>query len=265
MFNFSRFKSFFSSRLPDGLLPIDSYSPNDVFIVGYPKSGNVWMQYMMMSIIFGLNPESVSDTLVQDLVPCVHVRSWYRRYGSSVYFRSHSLPDPRYKTVIYLVRDGRDVMVSYLHHLQALERREIDFLKLAQTGEGLFLAKWHEHVESWLANPYQSKIILVKYEVLKSDTVCELKRICDFTGLKPSDETLDRVAVQASFEALRRREAQFGWDNSQWPKDKPFVRRGAVGSYQDEMPPDVLAAFLTEANETLEKLGYLTPEPAVSP
>jgi hypothetical protein len=55
---------------------------------------------------------------------------------------------------------------------------------------------------------------------------------------------------------MQTREQRFGWDNGRWPKDKPFIRRGAVGSYTDEMPAEVQRSFLAQAGSTLRQLGY---------
>ena len=46
--------------------------------------------------------------------------------------------------------------------------------------------------------------------------------------------------------------------NPRWPKDTPFFRRGEVGSWRDEMPAEVLEAFLEQAGPTLRELGYPT-------
>ena len=242
--------------LPDGLLPINQSEPGDIFVTGYPKSGNTWVQYMLASVVYGLDLAHVPDQLVQDVIPCLHWRTTYRRYGSPMWFKSHALPAPHYRKVIYLVRDGRDVMVSYLHHLQALERKVHDFLHLVSSGEGLFLSKWHEHVRQWQTNPYGADIITVRYEDLHADPLRELQRMCQFAGLNRETTALQRAIEQARFGALREREKQLGWDNQHWPKDKPFVRRGAVGSYADEMPPEVLRAFLDEAADVLKAMGY---------
>jgi hypothetical protein len=59
---------------------------------------------------------------------------------------------------------------------------------------------------------------------------------------------------------MQRREITQGWANP-WPRDKPFVRRGAVGSHRDEMPPEILAEFLTEAGTSLARTGYLQAPP----
>src|SRR5579871_1431411 len=107
-------------RFQANLIPISESRPEDVFIAGYPKSGNTWVQNLLVGVVYGAAPSRVPDTLVQDLVPDVHSRSWYRRYGRLMFFKTHHLPRPEYRRVVYLLRDGRDVMVSYWHHREAL-------------------------------------------------------------------------------------------------------------------------------------------------
>jgi hypothetical protein len=62
---------------------------------------------------------------------------------------------------------------------------------------------------------------------------------------------------------MRDKEDRLGMDYRTWPKDRHFVRRGTVGSHEDEFPPAVLEAFMRDAGDTLRKLGYL--ERAASP
>jgi hypothetical protein len=53
---------------------------------------------------------------------------------------------------------------------------------------------------------------------------------------------------------MRRKEIREGWEVQRWPK--PFVRRGMVGSFRDEMPAAALSYFLQEAGPTLAAHGY---------
>lgn len=243
-------------RLLIAQAPITQVLEQDVFIVSYPKSGNTWFQNISAAIMYGLNLEYVPDTLIQELVPDVHYKKYYKRFRTPMFFKSHHLPKPEYKRVIYLLRDGRDVMVSYFHFLSALRDREIDFMKLVQ-GEGLFPCKWHEHVEAWLSNPYNAQMIVIKYEDLKTNPFSELQRFCAFVGIEREASFLESVIIQSSFGKARQRELAYGWDNPEWPEDKYFVRRGQVGSYKDEMPVDVLNMFLQDAAATLRKCGYV--------
>jgi len=239
------------------LVPITEFSAEDVLVVGYPKSGNTWFQNLVAGVIYGVDPEYAPDTLIQELQPDVHYKRYYKRFRTSMFFKSHYLPKPEYKRVVYLLRDGRDVMVSYYHHNRALMGDDFDFFAMVRDGVGLFPCKWHEHVEAWLANPYGADMILIKYEDLQTNPVEALQRFCEFVDESRDMEFLRRVAIKASFNKMREKEVRYGWDDPQWPREKPFVRRGRVGSYKDEMPQDVLNVFLSQAGETLRKLGYL--------
>jgi hypothetical protein len=236
-----------------GLVPITSTRPNDVFICGYPKSGNTWFQHMVAAVVYGADVELAPDSLLNDLVPDVHFRTYYRRYGETCFFKSHHLPQPAYRRIVYLLRDGRDAMVSYFHHLTAMSGH-VDFREMVASGQGL-PGKWHEHVDGYLTNSCDAEVIVIRYEDLKRDAARQLRRFCEFAQLDRLDAVLVRAADKASFDKMRRKEQLSGWENP-WPKDKPFIRRGAVGSFKDEMPPEVLSAFLRDAGRTLQAHGY---------
>jgi len=240
-----------------GLRSITDFDPKDVFVVGYPKSGNTWVQNLIAGAVYGVDLELTPDSLVQELIPDVHSKKVYKRYSSPVFFKSHAGPDPQYRRVIYLLRDGRDVMVSYYHYLRALKRDPIDLLELVQMRKGLFPCQWHEHVQRWLANPHQAEMLIVKYEDLKRNPMQELLRICAFADFTRSASALEHAIRKASFAAMQKREIALGWENARWPKDKLFVRRGEVGSYRDEMPPEVQKVFLREAKVVLQQTGYM--------
>jgi hypothetical protein len=171
-----------------------------------------------------------------------------------MFFKSHELPQPNYRNVIYIVRDGRDVIVSQYHYLKAIDS-SVEFTKVAQGQYTHF--EWHEHVEQWLSNPYQANIIIVKYEDLLADTAQELQRLCRFLALDLDQDQLQAIAARASFNKMQKKEIRYGMANLKWPKGKLFTRRGVAGSYHDEMPADVLEVFMNRASEALKHYGYI--------
>ena len=245
-------------RSTTGLIPISEHLENDVFIVGYPKSGNTWFQNLVSGVVYGMNPLYAPDTLIQELVPDIHQKRYYKRFWTPMFFKSHFLPQPDYKRVVYLLRDGRDAMVSYFHYLTARKGYEPDFAEMVKTGEGIF-CKWHTHVEAWLSNPFDAEILTIKYEDLKNDPVHELQRFCNFANVDRDISWLERVAENSAFEKIQEKEktGRYYMEDPKWPKDKLFTRRGIVGSYKDEMPPEVLALFLQDAQDVLLRSGYL--------
>lgn len=241
-----------------GYLPINQTKEFDVFVVGYPKSGNTWFQNIIASLLLGLTPEFTPDCLIQEIVPDVHHKKRYKRFTDPVYFKSHFLPRPEYRKVVYLIRDGRDVMVSYFHYLEEIEKKKMDDKsKLIRFGYGLPFGKWLDHVESWMLNPYGADMLIIKYENMRKDLLCELKRFCEFALIDRDEFFLQQVVVKVSFQNMRKQEERFGWDRPNWPKEARFVRRGVVGSHKDEMESALYEELTKEAKKTLERFGYL--------
>jgi hypothetical protein len=242
------------------LLPNHQLEPTDVFIVGYMKSGTTWFRTLVASLVYGLDSPHLPFSVVWELIPNHGpTKPYYKRYHDPMYFKVHDFPRPQYKRVVFLVRDGRDVVVSLAHHLRNVYKREIDLLQLAKGHYRRFSGKyaWGDHAEAWLSNPHGAEMITIRFEDLKADPMPELRRFCRFAGIERDDDALARAVAFASFDAMRDRERRLGMDYRTWPRDRPFVRRGQAGSHKDEMPPDVLEVFLREAGDTLRRLGYV--------
>ena len=256
-----RFLGLKRDKIPRGYTEINEFLPQDVFIVGYPKSGNTWFQHLISGVVHGVDARLSPPLLANDLVPDVHYNTFYRRYSTPMFFKSHHLPRPDYRRVVYLLRDGRDAMVSYLHFLESTQRRKLDFMELVTTGATHIPCKWHQHVDSWLRNLHAAEMIVIKYEDLVSKPVAQLERFCRFINLDRERSHLEAAAEAAQFRNLRAKEARLGLERPEiWPADKFFFRRGVVGSYKDEMPANVLQAFMSDAAETLQRNGYAVDE-----
>lgn len=241
----------------EGWTPVGEYDPRDIFLFGFPKSGTHWLQTLVACIQYGLDLDCAPLHLITNVVPGIGVNHYYRRYRTPMAFKGHELPAPIYQRVVYLIRDGRDALASRAYHRTALRQKQDPWQIRDKFGT------WHEHVEAWLSNPYDAEMLVIRYEDLKSNGHAELQRICEFLGEDRSDAFLDSLYRKASIETLREKETHEGHTLQGWPRDKPFYRRGEVGSYQDEVPGEVLAAFLAVATPTLERCGYSVESPDV--
>lgn len=245
-------------ELTTGLLPIKRSMPQDVFIVGYPKSGNTWLQNIISGLVYYLDPEFGYDSIIQDLVPDVHAKRYYRRYKNTCFFKSHALPDKRYRKVIYILRDGRDCMVSYWRMKQASSDKSLNFDDFLQSN--LFPGKWHIHVDSWMKNPYEAQLLLIKYEDLLIKPVAELLRICTFLEIERSEYQLKLLSEKTSFLSMSRKEKTSGFSQPIMKKvgssGASFVRKGIPGGYKNEIPLASISFMTQEFESTLIKYGY---------
>lgn len=244
------------AMIREGFVPATSLSPNDVFVIGYPKSGNTWVQILIAIIMFGVDLDCVPFGVILDIVPDLSARNYFRRHSNPMFFKHHALPAPEYKRVVYLLRDGRDVMVSYKHYREVLDRKEYDFSAFVSPDNPLWPCHWQQHLEAWAANPYGADIFQLRYEDLLADPVEQLRKLCAFAGVSRSDARLQAAVDATSIQALRKKEATEGNLDPAYKSSKPFFRRGTVGSHADEMPAEALKIFLDQAAPTLRRFGY---------
>ena len=242
------------------LKSINEIQDQDIFIAAYPKSGNTWMQNLVACILLDSTSPLLNQNLVNEIIPDVHAKKYYKRIFNTMIFKTHALPQAQYKKVIHLVRDGRDVMVSY--HKMGVNRN-LDYpyslKEMVIEGKGISPSKWHEHTREWINNPHKADILTVRYEDLHTQPVAVLQQICKFINVQMSDQRLKEIVDHNSIEKLRDRGSEFGMDNDHKWKNKPvtaFFRKGQVGSYQNEMDEELIRYFNEEAQDELRKFNY---------
>ena len=101
--------------------------PDDVFIVSYPRSGNTWMRFLVGELVF---QKEIDFHNLRELIPDIYIYGCTHSFLESLnrprYIKSHEPYDPRYPKVIYLVRDPRDVAISYYNWLLKFKKITID-------------------------------------------------------------------------------------------------------------------------------------------
>ena len=159
---------------------------------------------------------------------------------------------PDYKKVIYIIRDGRDVMVSAYHYYYfPIKISFLDFLQM-----DIWPGPWDEHLQSWLDNAHLLDLLLIRYEDLLEDPFQQLKNIAHFIGLNTDDEKVDRAVRHSSFTALKKMEANNDSRFSGLPGLK-FFRSGKSGQWRQYFGPEHKDVFKRQTNTLLMRLGYI--------
>ncbi len=239
--------------------------PDDVFLVSYPKSGNTWARFLIANLLY---PEQHPDWgNIDRLIPAPEVMSKrdFERMPRPRIIRTHDAFDPRYKQVIYIVRDPRDVALSqYYHHRK---RKLIDdnhpfesFLPRFLAGETNVHGSWKQNVASWLAaRDGDPRFLLLRYEDMILDTRRELARMGRFLGVEATPERLAKVVEQSSPREMRKLE-QVQADQCALTKDTrqdlPFVRTAKSGNWKSDMPESSVAAIEEAWGPLMKWLGY---------
>lgn len=239
--------------------------PDDVFLVSYPKSGNTWARFLIANLLY---PERHPDwgnidRLIPD--PTVMSKRHFERMPRPRIIRTHDAFDPRYRQVIYIVRDPRDVALSQYHHHRKRKLIEDNhpfesFLARFLAGETNVHGSWKQNAASWLAARYgDPRFLLLRYEDMILDTRRELARMGRFLGVEATPERLSQAVEQSSPREMRKLE-QVQADQCALTKDTrqdlPFVRTAKSGNWKSEMPESCIAAIETACGPLMKWLGY---------
>jgi hypothetical protein len=242
---------------------------DDVFIVSYPRSGNTWARFLIGNLVSPNDPVTFAN--VESRIPEIYLfpDRTLRGLPRPRILKSHECFDPRYKRVIYIVRDPRDVAVSYYHY--AIKRKVIPdsyaieefvprFLKAELDIQWSWAASWSDHVRSWvLMRGNEGGFLMLRYEDILQNTRGELAKVASLLGLDPSEERLSRAIQLSSADHMRELEKKQSQDwklTKSTRSDKPFVRAASSGNWHSELPAASVAEIESAWGATMERVGY---------
>lgn len=243
--------------------------PGDVFIVSYPKSGNTWTRFLLGNLIY--EDEPITFANVEDRLPSLYLYSNRKLRKLPRILKSHDCFDPRYRTVIYIVRDPRDVLVSAYHY--ALKRKVLsenqtieNFIPGLLNGtfqSGLLVdprwGSWHDNVASWLAMRRNRKFLLLRYEDMLEDPERELAKVAEFLEIPSTPARLARAVKLSSAEHMRDLEKTQSADwtlTKNTRSDIAFVRKARSGNWESELPAAAVETIEAAWGPLMRTLGY---------
>jgi hypothetical protein len=250
-------------------------------ITSYPRSGNSFFATTLLAfestwkhagepVKFQPVGSLYSDELIKFGPPGIHKCPYNNRASADrnptarvqdpdyVYvYKRHDHPDDYIGPRIYIVRDGRDVLVSYAHHNLVHGRVMTNIKAGRDAGHGGVMeyseeelhnemrrlaqhSGWGSYVKAGVHHP--DVVAVVRYEDLLTNPIHHARLALSAAGL---EVTATRGNKAPSFGELKK--------GQPW-----FYRKGKTGAHKEELPPDVLDTFMSIPGnkEGLELLGY---------
>ncbi len=247
--------------------------PDDVFILSFPKSGNTWTRFLIANLVYPETPADFSS--INRLTPdpeALSKRAMERMPRPRI-IKSHQYFDPRYKRVIYVVRDPRDVALSQFHFHR--KRGLIEdayppekFVARFVAGETSPYGSWGENVASWLATRQNSPgFLLLRYEDMLDDATRELKKVAAFLEIPPDAERIANAVRRSAADEMRKLEKSQAhlWSSIKSTRqDVPFVRSAQAGGWRTGLPEGAVAQLEAAWGNLMTHLGYELLFPANS-
>ncbi|MEM6254377.1 MAG: sulfotransferase [Cyanobacteria bacterium P01_D01_bin.156] len=156
------------------------------------------------------------------------------RYGEQILWR---FPEAK---IVEVVRDGRDVCVSY----NALAKQE----RWASIGTAGAIRQWKQCIE-WgdilRERPsLRNRVHRVRYESLKADPKRCLQQIFEFANLPLDEQQVEAIVAAGDISRIEQK------------GEGQYVRSGSVGDWQQHLSEAEIAMCNEIAGEQLMRLGY---------
>ncbi|UCC55108.1 MAG: sulfotransferase domain-containing protein [Gammaproteobacteria bacterium] len=249
----------------------------DAMIISHTKSGRTWLRIMishLYHLAYGTPATEIIDfDNLHRLNPAIPRIYFNRDTRIPAFSRNREyIPVPTDRKTLFLVRDPRDVAVSFHFHVcnRASDRELIrkgipeqakslslyDFVMDSDLG----IPRVVEHYNRWHAEMQaMPHSMIARYEELHTDPVGTLARIMRFIDHEFSQDDIEKAVEFASFDSMSHKEKTGFFSSGRMQPTNAGdagshkVRRGKVGGYSDY--------FTREQNATIDALVTETLNP----
>lgn len=235
--------------------------PSDVFLAGYPRSGNTLLRFPLAEVISG-GPCSFEN--VQHIVPeiGVHVDAYPLLSGGGRLIKTHERFRSNYHRAIYIVRDVRDVLLSAFSREAAMDLVDpaaLDkYIEPFMQGRMSRWGAWQDHIEGWLHSPLarSGNLLVMRFEDISNDIEGSVARILAFLSIPADSATIRRACHNNSIDKMRDKE-----DRSQTlPKVRSrggrLINSGSSYGWRQRLTQSQVALIEQYSGGVLSRLGY---------
>jgi len=238
------------------IVGIAGLKEGDIILTSFPKSGNTWIRFFICNIISlkEWDRRTVTFEILNDTMPELGVSNLLRRWPHDsvprivkTHKRSWPLIFSGNRSIL-LVRDPRDVMVSYYQYKRGKEEicENLEFSEFIRNPR-VGLESWCRHYESWKSK----SDIIIFYEDLKENDIREFSRMLKKLSISIQDGIIEEATRRSRFEEVSKIEDNFGTGKkgSDFKDDQKFTRKGKTGEWRQYFGSDDVKYYDSLMNE----------------
>lgn len=228
---------------------------DDNILSSFPKSGNTWIKFMLSELISG---SSVDFSTCEKVIPYVgQGRPQWLLPNQGCLLKTHERFHRKYRRGVYIVRDGRDVAVSYYFRWQndAPQNFQVsfsEFLNKFVEGDIGTLGSWQGSVESWQRSGLLgNEFLMIRYEDMLDNPPESLSKVVSHLGLLASEDDIHNVIARNDKERMANKE-----ETTADIKENRFVRKAMKGDWENHFSDADEQLFSKKAAGVMRSLGY---------
>jgi len=270
------------------------------WIASYPKSGNTWFRLFLDAYYLGevdindmvcsLSDDAVSRAQVgdgshpwkypihiQQLTRPMALLRLVRAFADNkfsdipLFVKTHNanistngielLPAMLTKAMICIVRDPRDVVLSYAKHMGKTVDQAIDMmcdkyqtLIADESRMSDVTSSWNIHTNSFLHDK-DHNVLIIQYEDMKANPVDTFSKMLKHAGVEVDKEKVRKAVKIVDIKNLKKREKASGFKESSPNAKNQFFGTG-IG-WSNELTPKQRYRIEKQFGSVMKKLGYL--------
>lgn len=218
----------------------------DLILASYPKTGTVWMQYILLQIkskgeLFpSFKDASIKFVPFIEMVGTAAVQAQDKPRFYKHHIAYNFVQKNEQSKVVYIYRNPEDTLVSYYHFSKSvIPDFQLDFELFFDrfiTGN-ISYGSYFQHVLSFYEHRADKNLLMISYEKLQANREDEILKIAKFLGeeyyqsLVNDQQVLDKIMQHTSFEYMKKNLHFTRYhEESQGAENKvDFFRKGTVG------------------------------------
>ena len=279
-----------------------------IWLASFPKSGNTWMRAFLCSYLYldldkenftfnllkkierfpnlnqlnniGIKPKSFLD-VAKSWIPTqnhinlnnkINLLKTHQAFGN---FENFPFTDSNNTLgAIYLVRDPRDVLISYSKHMKQSIDKTLDLVLEDDSKGNLFEGKnsvigemrgsWSQHYNSWKYSNLKEKII-IKYEDLINNPFDTFSKVISHLNylfrklsfpLETNAERIRKCIEISNFNNLQNLEKKLGFSDN-IKSGATFFNKGTTNQWQDELNDKIIYKIEKKFKKEMKELNYI--------
>ncbi|XP_077538505.1 sulfotransferase 1C2-like [Haemaphysalis longicornis] len=268
-------------------------TPDDNFVVTFPKCGTTWAQQISYLIFNkGVPPPSAMDLFTGspyiEMLGADSVRQMARPGVIKTHLPYHLMPKHPEAKYLYICRNPKDACVSFFHFTRGFAGYEFadgkfdDYFEVFISGQTDY-GDYFDHVMGWYERREDQNVLFLHYEDMKThlrQNVLKIARFFDescYKTLLKSDEILENVIKFSDIEYMRVQTVENFKNFFTKPieEDAPkalkvlheatqanpstanFVRKGVVGDWKNHFSPEQNARLEQKILERCSKTDLI--------
>jgi|LWDU01.1.fsa_nt_gi hypothetical protein len=210
-----------------------------IWVIGFPKSGNTWISYLcsycfnLPFVNFGDPKSTPYNEKIKEITSGSN--SWESLNEYSSIQKTHKMPENvpyRNGLVIYVLRDPRDVYVSYDFFMKTKNARfkgRVKYYFISFFGRKnkikWFLSNWNRHLKAW----ENRTNVLINYDQLLNDGAQYLFSRLNSSSVKVSEKIIEDAINFFKFENMS------GGRKPGEEIQSNFFRKGISGDWKNHL------------------------------